>query len=206
MKALLESRPLRGRDVFDLLRSAAREQLWPTVGHPGERRAVLARLLATSLLTYVVSVLSVTALLAVIQGRLEWFMPLWVTLDVAIDLLYVDYGSALVRLVTFWWAPTLAAIGIAAACRRASGRALGWSAAATVLSTAVVGLAVTIVVHGGSSGGWLLVSEPARLIRLWPRLAVIAIGSGVIGFVAWWIGAGPMRAPVSPKTAEASER
>jgi hypothetical protein len=143
--------------------------------------------------------LSNATLLSVVHGRFQWPTPLWISF-------FLDYDSALVRLVTFWWAPTLAAVGIAAACRKAFGRALGWSAATTVLSTAVVGLAVTVVVHGGSSGGWLLVSEPARLIRLWPRLAVIAVGSGAIGFVAWWIGAGPMRAPVSLKTAEASER
>jgi hypothetical protein len=187
MEAMLEGRSLRTRDLIDLLRSAAREQLWPTVGDPGARRAVMARLLATALLTYVVFILSNATLLSVVHGRFQWPTPLW-------NDYYPDFGSALVRLGTFWWAPTLAAIGIAAACRRALGRKPGWPPAASVLLTAVVGLAVAIVVHGGPSRGWLLVSEPERLIRLWPRLAVIAVGSGAIGFVVWWIRAGPRRA------------
>ena len=199
MQATLDGQPLRARDAVDLLRSAVREQLWPTVGDPGERRAILARLLATALLTYVVFILSNATLLSVVHGRFQWPSPLWITF-------YLDSGSALVRLGTFWWAPMLAAIGFAAACRRAFGPALVWSAATAVLATAVVGLAVTIVVHGGPSGGWLLVSEPARLIRLWPRLAVIAVGSGAIGLVVWWICAGPIRAPVSVEVAEGNSR
>jgi hypothetical protein len=198
MQAMLDSQPLRGRDVLDLLRSAAREQLWPTVGDPDGRRAVLARLAATALLTYVVFIVSVTALMAVIDGRLRWLSPLWITFEVGIDLFYVDYGSALNRIITFWWAPTLAAIAIAAACRRLFGRALGWAAVTTVLSTAAAGIAVALTIHDG----WSILDSPGRLLRLWPRLLVIAGGSASLGFVVWWIGAGPRRAPVPLKPAE----
>lgn len=202
MEAMLDVRPIRASEVVDLLRSAAREHLWPTVGNPGSRRAVIARLLTTAALTYVVFVLSVTALMAVIFGRFQWLSPLWVTFDLGIDLFYVDYGSALIRIMTLWWAPTLLAIGIASACRRAFGRAFGWSAAVNALSTAAVGIAVALTMHDG----WSIVSEPGRLLRLWPRLLVMAGGSAALGSVVWWIFAGPMRPPVSIDVAEGNSR
>ena len=192
MLAMLQGQPLRVREVVDLLRSAVREHLWPTVGDPRGRRAVLARLLATVLLTYAVFIVSATALLAVIQGRIQWLSPLWLTLDLGTDLFYVDYRSALFRIVTFWWAPTLAAVGIAAVCRRMVGRAREWSGVAAVLLTALVGVAVVIA----ANAGWSAVTDPVMLQQIWPRLLVIAVGSGALGLVTWWIGTGPMGEPL----------
>jgi hypothetical protein len=181
MLALLEGRHLRMGELVDLLRSAAREQLWPTVGARNARRAVMVRAATALALAGMVFVLALSLLRTASSGR--WQNPVATALSLGLNLIFMDPVGALRWLVPFWLTPMLIAIVALAAVRRLSPRARTLHAAMATLTPAIVGSTAVLTVHGA----WSMNLVGSAL----PQALVLVAGSGAIGLTTWWIATGP---------------
>jgi hypothetical protein len=181
MLAMLEGQPLSGRELADLVWSAAREQLWPTVGVRNSGRAVAARVATALVLSGIVFVLSLSALVATASGR--WQNPLATALGLGLDLVYMDPGAAITWLGSFWLVPVLASTLAFVSLQRLRVRGRKVQGAMVALASATAGSIMVLTVHEA----W----GPSLLGTALPQVLALTVGSGAIGLVSWWIAAGP---------------
>jgi hypothetical protein len=181
MLAMLEGQPLSGREVVDLVRSAAREQLWPTVGGRNSGRALAARVATALVLSGSVFALSLSALMAAASGR--WPNPLAVALGFVLDLVYMNPSGALTWLGSFWLFPVLASALAFVSLQRLRVRGRKVQGATVALAAATAGSIMVLTVHEA----W----GPSLLGTALPQVFALVVGSGTIGLVSWWIAAGP---------------
>lgn len=181
MLAMLEGQPLSRREVIDLVRSAAREQLWPTVGMRNSGRARAARVATTLVLSGLVFVLSLSALVSAASGR--WPNPLATALGLGLDLVYMNPSGALTWLGSFWLLPVLASTFAFVGLQRLRVRGRKAQGAMVALAAAAAGSLIVLTVHDA----W----GPSLLGTALPQVLALTVGCGAIGLVSWWVAAGP---------------
>jgi hypothetical protein len=184
MLAMLEGQPLGGRGLADLVWSAVREQLWPSVGPRNSGRAVAARVATALVLSGIVFVLSLSAMVAAASGR--WQNPLAIALGFGLDLMYMAPSSALTWLGSLWLGPVLASTLPFGSLQRLRVRGRKVQGAMAALAAATAGSIMVLTVHEA----W----GPSLLGTALPQVLALTVGSGAIGLVSWWIAAGPANA------------
>jgi hypothetical protein len=118
------------------------------------------------------------------SGR--WPNPVATTLNLGLDLVFMDPVSALRWLGSFWLVPVLAATLALTSLQRVRPGSRRLQAVLATLSAALVGPVVVLTVQDA----W----GPNLLGSALPQVLVLTVGSGAAGWVTWWITAGPASA------------
>jgi hypothetical protein len=181
MLAMLDGRPLRTGEGLDLVRSAVREHLWPTVGPRNARRAVMTRATTALVLAGLLFVVALSASFTAASG--QWRNPVATALTLALDLVVMDPEAALRWMVPFWLVPLLVAAGTLTGLRRLNRQARRLQAVSSTLTAAVAGSVAVLTVQDAWSMNLLGSALPQAL--------VLVIGTGAIGWTTWWIATGP---------------